>query len=175
MRYARNRRSLDDLSRGGRPCAGCGVVDSGVGVNGLPRLTVCVDFLGDRVALIVRGDLDFSTGSNLEAILEAVAGEGHLRVVLDLAECDFIDAAGLGVVAATAKHLDLRGGELTIRSPSGVVRRLLDLVGPAAISFLRQSEAASRHLGRTASLQPEGVTLHRPPRDVAPLYRDGAM
>ena len=72
MCHARNRRSVDALFICRCPC---GVVDPGVGVSGLPGFTVCVDFLGDRVALLVRGDVDLFTVNDLEAVLAAVVRE----------------------------------------------------------------------------------------------------
>ena len=122
-----------------------------------------MDFLGERVALLVRGNLDLSTGSELETILAAVARNGHHRVVLDLAECDFIDAAGFRVITTAAENLDRLGGELTIRSPSGVVRRLLDLVGPAVIYLFGPPEVATGPLGGLEPVHADGVAVRTAP------------
>jgi anti-anti-sigma factor len=90
---------------------------------------VTAQFAETAVVLVVRGDLDPVTAPELGAVVDAVIDRGNVNVVLDLAECDFIDASGLGVIAEGAARADLWGGTLTVRSPSGVVARLLDLTG----------------------------------------------
>jgi anti-anti-sigma factor len=82
---------------------------------------VTAQFAETAVVLVVRPELG--------AVVDAVIDRGNVNVVLDLAECDFIDASGLGVIAEGAARADLWGGTLTVRSPSGVVARLLDLTG----------------------------------------------
>jgi anti-anti-sigma factor len=106
------------------------------------RLTLGVAFGSARVVVVVRGELDSFTAPELSTVLAGIADRGHRSVVLDLAECDFIDPAGLRVIAESAEHLALRGRTLSVRSPSGVVRRLLDLVGSAGLTLLNGSRAA---------------------------------
>ena len=90
---------------------------------------VAAEFSDARVVLVVRGGLDSTTAPEFASVVDAVINRGNLSVVLDLAECDFIDARGLQVIAEGANRAGLWGGELSIRSPSGVVRRLLDITG----------------------------------------------
>jgi anti-anti-sigma factor len=117
---------------------------------------VSAQFAETRVVLIVRGELDRVTARDLRAVIDAVIDGGNFRLVLDLAECDFIDAAGLRVIADGATRADLWGGTLTVRSPSGVVRRLLDLTGLDLTLTARQPSLEKRSprfevTGRTSS------------------------
>jgi anti-anti-sigma factor len=105
------------------------------------RLTLGLAFSAGRVVVVVRGELDSFTAPELGTVLAGIADRGHRSVVLDLAECDFIDRGGLRVIAENAEQLALWGRSLSVRSPSGVVRRLLDLVGPAAITLLEGPHA----------------------------------
>jgi anti-anti-sigma factor len=95
----------------------------------LAGFEVSAQFTGTRVVLVVRGELDRVTAPELGAVIDAMIDRGHLRVVLDLAECDFIDVPGLHAIRAAARPADQLGGNLTIRSPSGVVCRLVELTG----------------------------------------------
>lgn len=90
---------------------------------------VSAQFADTRVVLVVRGELDRVTAPELGAVVDAVIDRGNVNVVVDLAECDFIDASGLRVIADGAFRADVWGGTLTVRSPSGVVGRLLELTG----------------------------------------------
>jgi len=83
----------------------------------------------EQAVLAVFGEIDVANAPELDALLEAVTLGAHVRVVLDLAELSFIDAAGLRVIADRAGRFELLGGSLTIRSPSAMVLRLLDITG----------------------------------------------
>ena len=71
------------------------------------RLTLGVAFSAARVVVVVRGELDSFTAPELGGVLAGLADRGHRSVVLDLAECDFVDPAGLRVIADSAAHLAL--------------------------------------------------------------------
>lgn len=109
--------------------------------SSLPAFVVSVDFAGHDVVLAVRGEADILTAPELGAIMDAILAQGHQSVVLDLAELEFMDASGLRVIARGARVLRPSGGVLTIRSPSAMVRRLLDIVGLARVVRLEPPEA----------------------------------
>jgi anti-anti-sigma factor len=100
------------------------------------RLTIGLAFSAARAVVVVRGALDSSTAPDLGTVLAGLADRGHRSVVLDLAECDLIDPGGLRVITENAEQLALWGRTLKVRSPSGVVRRLLELVGPTGMTLL---------------------------------------
>jgi anti-anti-sigma factor len=96
-----------------------------------PRdFAVWADFTSSTVVVGVRGEVDLMSAPRLGAALRAVIDQGHPSVVLDLGECDFMDAAGLRVIAGAARGLRLRHGRrLTIRSVSPTTRRILGISG----------------------------------------------
>lgn len=155
--YARNEPSVQgDVSVTG---SGGPVSDCASWAAGVTAFEVSAQFAETRVVLMVRGELDLVTAPELGAVVEAVIDRGNVNVILDLAECDFIDASGLRVIADGASRAELWGGMLTVRSPSGVVRRLLALTGlDVALGSLRrgppplnQLSARSGVAGRASS------------------------
>lgn len=62
---------------------------------------------------------------DLAVLLDAVINRGHRSVVLDLSELEFMDSQGLEVIASGARRVAPVGGELTIRSPTPMVVRML--------------------------------------------------
>ncbi|MHB8452343.1 MAG: anti-sigma factor antagonist, partial [Mycobacteriales bacterium] len=108
---------------------------------------VSVGFVGAGAVLGVRGEVDICSAPELAAIVTGVIDRGHRRIVLDLAECDFMDASGLQVIADVAKQLAVSGEELIIRAPSVMVRRILAITGLASQVQLEASEPAPAHLG----------------------------
>jgi hypothetical protein len=69
----------------------------------------------------------------LAAFFDAVITSGYTSVVLDLAAVHSIDVTVGAVVASAASRLVAAGGQLTIRSPSPDVARVLDLTWLAAV------------------------------------------
>jgi len=84
-------------------------------------------FVGEQAVLAVHGAIDLSSGAEFGALFDAVIASGYLSVVLDLVDLDFVDVAGLRVIAYAASRLMASGGELTIRSPSATTTRTLDI------------------------------------------------
>jgi anti-anti-sigma factor len=83
----------------------------------------------DGLAMVaVRGDLDCATAPRLRAALEDLDAVGRI-VRIDLSGTDFMDCAGVGVLVVSHRRLRHLGGELVLESPSGPVRRVLELTG----------------------------------------------
>ena len=109
------------------------------------QFAITVGFENARAVLAIRGEVDRVNAPELGAILDAVI-ERHRSVVLDLAELGFINGWGLGVLAAQAARHRRSGGTLTIRSPSAMVLRLLDITGVAEVVLLENLDPPHRHL-----------------------------
>lgn len=95
---------------------------------GPSRPVLAVAPFGDEALVVVVGAIDrFATPAVRLAFEEALAS-GATRLVLDVAQLDFIDSAGLRTLAATAGRLRERGGDLVLVSPPPGLVRLLDLL-----------------------------------------------
>jgi anti-anti-sigma factor len=81
----------------------------------------------------LRGELDAAAAPSLAAALMRVVDNGVRRLVLDLRELVFLDAAGLGVIVGASMRLSALGGVLTVRSPSPMARRIFDVTGLAGL------------------------------------------
>src|SRR5262245_148795 len=85
-------------------------------------------------ALVIapRGRLDFNTVAAFEQrLLERCAGE-H-AIVVDMAQVDYINSAGLRALLRAGKQLDRAGGRLVLCSPIDVVREVLKISGFDAV------------------------------------------
>jgi anti-anti-sigma factor len=85
-----------------------------------------MDFHIDNRDICIRGRLTFAQNGEFRRVVEALT-EVEGEVVLDLAEVEFIDSAGLGMLLV-ARDTVLRGnGRLALRHAGGQVGRMLDL------------------------------------------------
>ena len=91
--------------------------------------------LDDGVRVIaVRGELDLSTASDLEAPLEEAISSGDASVLIDLSECEFIDSTGIALIVRAWQRLDRSAdgegdGRVVICSDNDQVRRVLEITG----------------------------------------------
>jgi anti-sigma B factor antagonist len=104
---------------------------------------VSVTFAASRTVLLLTGEVDCLSSPYLRALIDASIEAGHLNVVLDLTALEFMDAAGLRVIANAANRLELLGGTLAIRAPSDLVRRMLDITGMLELAMPYPREATS--------------------------------
>jgi len=98
-------------------------------VQPAPFETSSAEVDGVRV-IAVSGELDLSTAPNLQGPLdEAVNGNGN-SVLIDLADCEFIDSTGIALIVRGWQKLDGNGnGRLAICCPNEQVKRVLDVSG----------------------------------------------
>ena len=52
----------------------------------------------------VSGRIDSATAQKLGEIMNEITGAGRYRIILDLADLDFISSAGLRILITTQKH-----------------------------------------------------------------------
>lgn len=98
-------------------------------------------------ALVVRGEIDGFTAPILAGLVGALIDGGRGDVVLDLSEVAFMDAAGLRVIVDSSNRLGVAGRTLTVRSPSAIVRRILEVTGLDALIEARSVEVTANALG----------------------------
>ncbi len=133
----------------------------------LGQFTVTVGFVKTRAVVAIKGQADRVNAPELGAILDVVI-ERHRFVVLDLAELDFINGCGLGVIAARASRLRRAGGTLTIRSPSAIVLRMLDTTGMTELVQVEHPDPSPRRLGAEQSIEiADAPEPYLPPSQIA--------
>jgi len=104
-----------------------------------PRIDTGLEYLrldlhptddGWRVRLVVHGELDSQTSQMLvSAVTELVTRPLLDRVVLDLGDLTFIDAAGVRSLLQCEAAAERNGVRLEPRDPTPAVVRILDIVG----------------------------------------------
>jgi anti-sigma B factor antagonist len=86
------------------------------------------EYAGHGVVAL-RGGLDVADAPGVAAYLITAAAVYGPWVVVDLAELDFIDAAGLGVLVRVLKQARRSGGDLPLAAPQELVRKVLTATG----------------------------------------------
>jgi anti-anti-sigma factor len=99
----------------------------------VPALRITVLREGDDVAVVrLAGELDIATGPLLKQRLQQLttgSAEPQVRrLVLDLSELAFTDVVGLGVLLHAERELADRGGQVRLRHPAPLVRRVVRLL-----------------------------------------------
>jgi anti-anti-sigma factor len=85
----------------------------------------------DRVATVsLGGELDLGSRDRLErAIGEAVSAEGTRSVLVDLANLEFIDSSGIGMLLKGRRQADAVGVGYQVSAATGIVQQVLSLTG----------------------------------------------
>jgi len=83
---------------------------------------------GSEAVMTVAGELDPHTADDLAGALDDLTSRDDISsVTLDLAEVSFIDSSGLRTILTAHEALSSRDAQLTLRSPSEAVHRLLEI------------------------------------------------
>lgn len=102
-------------------------IDGQWGFPGSSGLCVHISKATVRCEVRLRGTLDVTTAHRLRAALAELIHAGYRDVVLDLAELDFLAAAGLGVLIDSHTALQAAGGGLTLSNLPRTVQRVLSI------------------------------------------------
>jgi anti-anti-sigma factor len=93
-----------------------------------PDFSVTRRRANDAVVVVPVGEIDLATVDELQAEVDAAAGEAA-QVVLDLRAVSFIDSAGLRLVVHSSRAIEAGGGTLAVVQGPREVQRVFDLVG----------------------------------------------
>jgi anti-sigma B factor antagonist len=69
----------------------------------------------------------------IETVVDQLIAEGRRKAILDMTKVDYLDSAGLGLLALASGKLKESGGRLAIVVPEGRVLRLLKMTQLNAI------------------------------------------
>ena len=93
-------------------------------------------------------------GQGLEGLVAGYVTRGRLRVIVDLTRVDYIDSAGIGVLAMAAGQLKQAGGRLALAAGEGRVKALLQLTGMDEIMPLSETVEQAADRLRASGTQP---------------------
>jgi anti-sigma B factor antagonist len=79
------------------------------------------------ITIAVHGELDLLTAPKLAAQIGELLRSEPADVVLDLAETEFIDSAGLAVLLNVQRRLERRRRQLRVICDAGPVRRVIEM------------------------------------------------
>jgi anti-sigma B factor antagonist len=83
--------------------------------------------------LSLKGRLDINTHGQLEAELNALAGKGQAKVLIDFKELEYISSAGLRVLLSAAKTFKKINGTLALAALAPTVRQVFEISGFTSI------------------------------------------
>lgn len=96
------------------------------------------------ITISLKGRLDFASSTNLkEEILKRVA-QGRNRIVLNLAQIDFINSSGLGTLVSILKEIRLAKGRLLLSNPASYVEEIFEITQLSHIFEIYPSEAEAQ-------------------------------
>ncbi len=93
---------------------------------------------GPATVVAVVGALDLTQVPRVRVALDEALDSRPAQTVVDLRNCDFVDASALTMLLEAHRSAARRGGVLTLRGCSPRVLRLLSLTGLAGVFDLAE-------------------------------------
>ena len=87
----------------------------------------------DAVVLALSGKLDTASAKSFEEKILGVIDSGSQRVVVDLAQLEYVSSSGLRVFLLAAKRLQAAQGKIVLCALKDHIRQIFDLAGFSSI------------------------------------------
>jgi anti-anti-sigma factor len=84
---------------------------------------------GEKVTLVVHGEVDLDTAEELRSAVLACFREAPARVEVDMAGVSFLNSSGLNALLAGARQAGTSNVRFTVSHPQPSVRKVIDTVG----------------------------------------------
>ena len=91
-------------------------------------MTINVERDYELVTLEITGRLDTTTAPNLEAVINELS-EDTKELVFDMAELEYISSAGIRVLLAAYKKMNLNQGIMRIEKANDIVHEVFEMTG----------------------------------------------
>lgn len=104
--------------------------------------------------LSLKGRLDLASGAGLKDEIKALMEKEQIFIHLNLAEVDFINSSGLGVLVSIMKEIRLHKGRLTLSDLASYVQEIFEITQLSHIFeiFTSEREAVVSYQSVSASL-----------------------
>ena len=124
---------------------------------------------GDCAVITIHGDLDIVTSPQLDECL-TVAQSSHNRIILDLADVDFLDTSALAVIVGHWKKAEAAGGSLALAGARYRYTKTLWITGLAdrLPMYETVAEAVAACAGGAPQDAPAGLAQGPAPRPATP-------
>lgn len=86
-----------------------------------------IDSTPEKIYITIEGRLTYTDYNTFNYITNAIGEYDNQQCVIDLAEVDFIDSAGLGMLLLARDKVSKNKGQIIIKSPQGQVNKMLEL------------------------------------------------
>ncbi|MBI5931060.1 MAG: STAS domain-containing protein [Chloroflexi bacterium] len=84
---------------------------------------------GDKIVFQVDGRVDGDGATKMEDILRSVVNAGHHQLVLDLSQTNYLNSAGLRILADVLTQCRQSGGDVQLAAPNLKIMRVLEIIG----------------------------------------------
>ena len=103
--------------------------------------------------LNLKGRLDLASGAGLKDEIKALMDKENNLIHLSLADVDFINSSGLGVLVSIMKDIRLHKGRLTLSDLASYVQEIFEITQLSHIFeiFTSESEALASYQSVSAS------------------------
>jgi anti-anti-sigma factor len=90
------------------------------------KIEIEMDDRGSFLLIKIKGELSERTSTYFKnKVLSEIDEHGHLHMVVDCSDCEYINSVGIGILSLIAKRLMDLGGKLGMINPSDAVKDIL--------------------------------------------------
>ena len=99
--------------------------------------------VGGRTVIAVGGEIDVYTAPKLRDTITELVAAGTYQLVVDMAEVEFLDSTGLGVLVGGLKKVRAHDGSLELVCNADRLLKIFKITGLAKVFVIHESAEAA--------------------------------
>lgn len=113
----------------------------------------CATFNGNIPIIKITGELDHCVSTECRSIFADLAAKGHIHVIVEISELEYLDSSGMSAIIFSAKQLSELSGCLILVGGNPRVMHKFEIGGmfafPDFVVKYHTMEEALRHLAKS--------------------------
>lgn len=120
-------------------------------------MDITIKTAGNCSTFHLKGRLDLTSSSELKEKVKEYLDQGKVNIILDLAQVDFINSSGLGILVSTLKEVRTVKGRIALCSLAPYVQEIFEITQLSHIfDIYPGEEEAFSTFERQKATQPQG-------------------
>ena len=91
------------------------------------KMVMETKLMNEHMQVVLSGSIYVEEAKEVREVLSSIIDQGQTSLLINLAQVEYIDSTGLGMLVSIQKRAVMRGGSVRLQGLNGLVKELFEL------------------------------------------------